>query len=162
MSVQNLLTMLARHDIAYQRCDHPPVYTIEEADRLVPPLPAAKTKNLFLRDQKGRRHFLVCVAADRQIDLKALANVLKVKRLSFGSARRLETYLGVIPGAVSVFGIINDPEHHVEIVFDRSFWQQTAFQFHPLVNTSTLCISREELTRFVALTGHKIKVVDLP
>lgn len=159
--MQDLLTMLDRHGIVYQRSDHPPVYTVEEADRLVPPLPAAKTKNLFLRDQKGRRHFLVCVAADRQIDLKALAGVLDVKRLSFGSARRLETYLGVIPGAVSVFGIINDREHRVEIVFDRSLWQQTAFQFHPLVNTATLCIDREELTRFVALTGHAIKVVDL-
>jgi len=159
--VQNLLAMLDRHDIAYQRCDHPPVYTIEEADRLVPPLPAAKTKNLFLRDQKGRRHFLVCVAADRQIDLKALAGAVDVKRLSFGSAHRLETYLGLTPGAVSIFGIINDLERRVEIVFDRSLWQQNAFQFHPLVNTSTLCISREELTRFVALTGHKIKVVDL-
>jgi len=160
--VKNLLAMLDHHGITYQRSDHPPVYTIAEADRLVPPLPAAKTKNLFLRDQKGRRHFLVCVAADKQVDLKALAGALEVKRLSFGSARRLETYLGVTPGAVSVFGIINDPGCQVELVFDHSHWQQTAFQLHPLVNTSTLCIGREELIRFVALTGHAIKVIDLP
>jgi len=162
MSVQVLLALFDRHGIAYTRCDHPPVYTVEEADRLVPPLPAAKTKNLFLRDHKGRRHFLVCVAADKQVDLKTLAGVLAVKRLSFGSARRLETFLGVTPGAVSVFGLIHDTGQQVEVVFDRPHWRSSAFQFHPLVNTSTLCINREELVRFVALTGHKIKVVDLP
>ena len=159
--MKDLLALLDRHAIVYQRHDHPPVYTVEEAERLVPVLPAAKTKNLFLRDPKGRRHFLVCAEADKHVDLKALAVILEVKRLSFGSARRLETYLGVIPGAVSIFGIINDLERRVEIVFDRSLWQQSAFQFHPLVNTSTLCIDRENLTRFVALTGHAIKVVDL-
>jgi len=160
--MNDFFTFLDQNAIVYQRHDHPPVYTVEEAGRLVPNLPAAKTKNLFLRDQKGRRHFLVCVEADKQIDLKALAGILDVKRLSFGSARRLEAYLGVTPGAVSVFGIIHDTGHGVEIIFDRSLWQQATFQFHPLVNTSTLCISREELTRFVALTGHRIEVLDLP
>jgi len=160
--MNDLFTFLARNAIVYQRHDHPPVYTVEEAGRLVPNLPAAKTKNLFLRDQKGRRHFLVCVEAAKRIDLKALAGILDVKRLSFGSARRLEAYLGVTPGAVSVFGVIHDTGQGVEIIFDRPLWQQPAFQFHPLVNTSTLCISREELNRFVDLTGHKITVVDLP
>jgi len=160
--MSDFFTFLDHNGIVYQRHDHPPVYTVEEAGRLVPNLPAAKTKNLFLRDHKGRRHFLVCVEAAKQVDLKALAGILDVKRLSFGSARRLETYLGVIPGAVSVFSVIHDSGHDVEIIFDRPLWQQAAFQFHPLVNTSTLCISREELSRFVALTGHKIEVVDLP
>jgi Ala-tRNA(Pro) deacylase len=160
--VTDLYALLDRNTIAYERCDHPPVFTVEEADRLVPPLPAAKTKNLFLRDQKGKRHFLVCVEAAKQVNLKALAGALGVKRLSFGSARRLQTYLGVTPGAVSVFGIIHDTRHRVEVLFDRPLWQQGAFQFHPLVNTSTLCIRREALTRFADLTGHAIRILDLP
>jgi hypothetical protein len=80
---------LAEHAIVYERCDHPPVYTVEEAARLVPPLPGAKTKNLFLRDKPGRRHFRVCVPAAKQVDLKGLSAVIGASRLSFGSADRL-------------------------------------------------------------------------
>lgn len=154
--------ILEHNAIVYERHDHPPVYTVEEAGRLIPPLPGAKTKNLFLRDSKGQRHFLVCLAAVKQVDLKKLAAALAVKRLSFGSARRLETYMGVEPGAVSIFGILNDTGGRVEVLFDLPLWKQAAFQFHPLVNTSTLCIDKENLERFMALTGHSIQVLELP
>ena len=158
----NLYRILDSHEIQYERHDHPPVYTVEQADRLVPPVPAVKTKNLFLRDQKGKRHFLVCLEAARQVNLKKLAGTLGVKRISFGSAARLQKYLGVAPGAVSVFGLINDTAGKVELVFDSRLWENHAFQFHPLVNTSTLCVSRKDIEKFVALTGHRIRVLDLP
>jgi Ala-tRNA(Pro) deacylase len=153
---------LADHKIEYERHDHPAVFTVEESDRLVPPLPGAKTKNLFLRDQKGKRHFLVVVAAHKRVNIKALPQALGSSRLSFGSAGRLQKYLGVEPGAVTLLAIYNDPEHAVEVFVDKSLWGSEAFNFHPLVNTSTLVISRDNLERFIDATGHEIQVVDVP
>jgi len=153
---------LAENRIDYERHDHPPVYTVEEASRLVPALPAAKTKNLFLRDKKGLQHFLVVVPADKRVDLKALPRVLGSNRLSFGSADRLKKFLDVEPGAVTLFAIFNDPNNVVELIVDESLWHAEAFQFHPLVNTSTLVISRENLKRFIAKTGHEMRLVDVP
>ena len=153
---------LADNGIEYERHDHPAVYTVEEASRLVPALPAAKTKNLFLRDKKGQRHFLVVVPADKRIDIKSLPDVIGANRLSFGSADRLKKYLGVEPGAVTLFAIFNDPGCQVELIVDESLWQAEAFQFHPLVNTSTLVISRDNLMRFIELSGHEAKVMAVP
>ena len=153
---------LARNGIEYERYDHPPVYTVEEASRLVPALPAAKTKNLFLRDKKGLRHFLVVVPADKRVDLKALTRVVGSNRLSFGSADRLKKYLGVEPGAVTLFAIFNDPGGAVELIVDECLWHARAFQFHPLVNTSTLVISRQNLKRFIAQTGHEARILNVP
>jgi len=153
---------LEENRIEYERHDHPPVYTVAEAQRLVPPLPAAKTKNLFLRDKKGRRHFLVIVPAAKKVDIKALPGVLGSDRLSFGSADRLKKYLGVDPGAVTLFAIFNDPDGKVELIIDESLWQASAFQFHPLVNTSTLVISRENLQRFIDSTGHQARNLKVP
>jgi len=153
---------LAENQIAYQRHDHPAVYTVAEAQRLVPPLPAAKTKNLFLRDKKGQRHFLVIVPAAKRVDIKALPGVLGSDRLSFGSADRLKKFLGVDPGAVTLFAIFNDPSGKVELIIDETLWEASAFQFHPLVNTSTLVISRENLQRFIQRTGHKFRALNVP
>jgi Ala-tRNA(Pro) deacylase len=153
---------LEENRIAYQRHDHPPVYTVEEAGRLVPPLPGAKTKNLFLRDKKGQRHFLVVVPAEKRVDIKALPQALGSDRLSFGSAERLKKYLGVEPGAVTLLAIFNDPSHKVELIVDENLWDAETFQFHPLVNTSTLVISRDDLQRFIAKTGHEAKVLKVP
>jgi Ala-tRNA(Pro) deacylase len=153
---------LRKNCIEYERHDHPPVYTVEEASRLVPPLPAARTKNLFLRDKKGQRHFLVVVAAEKRVDIKALPQVVGSNRLSFGSADRLKKYLGVEPGSVTLFAIFNDPHHAVELIVDENLWEAEAFQFHPLVNTSTLVISRENLRRFIAKTGHEVRVLKVP
>jgi Ala-tRNA(Pro) deacylase len=82
--------------------------------------------------------------------------------LSFGSADRLKKYLGVDPGAVTIFALINDPGHEVELVLDESLWAHATFQFHPLVNTSTLVISRTNLKRFLALTGHEVNTLVVP
>jgi Ala-tRNA(Pro) deacylase len=153
---------LADHKIGYERHDHPAVFTVEESDRLVPPLPGAKTKNLFLRDQKGKRHFLVVVPADKRVNIKALPQALGSSRLSFGSAERLKKYLGVEPGAVTLLAIFNDPDHVVEVFMDKALWESEAYNFHPLVNTSTLVISRDNLERFIEATGHEIKIVDVP
>ena len=158
----SIYDFLENNGIQYERHDHPPVYTCEEAERLVPPLPAAKTKNLFLRDKKGRWHLLVVVGAERQVDLKALTKLLGVSRLSMGSAERLKKYLHIEPGAVSILALFNDIENHVEIVMDSDIWESTAFQCHPLVNTSTLVISRAGIEHFLSKTGHSLRILPIP
>ena len=158
----DLYQFLAENHIEYKRHDHPPVYTVADVERLVPTLPAVKTKNLFLRDKKGRRHFLVAVPAPKRVNIKALGGVIGSGHLSFGSPDRLKKYLGVDPGSVTVLATINDPENAVELIFDEVLWKEEAFQFHPLVNTSTLVISRENLQRFFAKTGHEVRLIDVP
>ena len=153
---------LDTHDIAYVRHDHPAVYTVEEADRLVPELPGAKTKNLFLRDDKGKRHFLVLVPSDKRVNLKALTAVLGVKRISFGSPKRLKKHLGIEPGAVSLLAVYNDSDHKVEVFMDRDLWAAESFLFHPLVNTSTLVIKKADIERFLEATGHALSIVTVP
>ena len=160
--MNDFFNYLAENGIAYERHDHPAVYTIEEANRLVPPLPAAKTKNLFLRDSKGRRHFLVIVSGDKQVDIKGLQTALGTSRLSFGSPKRLKEYLDIEPGAVSLFAIVNDTEQKVEVIADKAIWSASAFQFHPLVNTSTLVVSKEGAVRFLESTGHTPQVIEVP
>ena len=160
--MKDIYKFLADYDIEYERHDHPPVFTCEEAERLVPPLPAAKTKNLFLRDNKGRRHFLVIVGYEKTVDLKALRDLLGSSKLSLGSAERLQKYLGVTPGAVSLLALVIDVNKEVEVIFDKDLWQSNAFRFHPLVNTSTLVISRENIERFLEITGNIVLVLDVP
>ena len=153
---------LTTHKIDYTRYDHPAVFTVEESNRLVPSLPAAKTKNLFLRDDKGKRHFLILVRSHKQVDLKGLKRLLGVKRISFGSPARLNKYLGIEPGAVSLLAIYNDREHAVEVVMDSDLWESDTFQFHPLVNTSTLVITKANIIRFLDATGHQMEILAVP
>ena len=118
----DLAAFLHAHGIAPERHEHPPVMTVEESERLVPKLPGAKTKNLFLRDGKGRRHFLVTVAHDRAVDINALGAALDAGRLGFASPERLATHLGITPGSVSLLALVNDTKHAVEFVIDRGLW----------------------------------------
>ncbi len=158
----DLYAFLDTHGIRFERHDHPPVMTVEEAARLVPPLPAAQTKNLFLRDEKGRRHFLVMVAHDKQVDLRRLSVALSSTKLSFGSPERLAKHLGVEPGAVTILGAINDPGHQVEVFVDRDLWAAEALRCHPLVNTATLVVSRDGIEQFLRATGHPWKLIEVP
>jgi len=158
----NIYQILERHGIPYKRTNHPPVYTIEEAERLVPPLAGAKTKNLFLRDNKGKRHFLVVVNSDTKVDLKRLHTVIDSTRVSFASADRLKRHLDLEPGAVSMLAVVNDAAHQVELIIDRRLWEADAFQCHPLVNTSTLVLPRQGLEKLFGVTGHVPLLVNVP
>ena len=153
---------LHAHGIDSERHEHPPVMTVEESERLLPPLPGAKTKNLFLRDKKALRHFLVTVPAARAVDLAALGVTLGAGRLGFASPDRLLRHLGITPGSVSLLALVNDRERAVEFVIDRALWEAEAVQAHPLVNTATLILSQGALGRFLAATGHTARVVDVP
>ena len=150
------------HGIAYERHDHPAVFTCEEADRLVPPLPAAKTKNIFICDRKGQRHFLVVVGYEKRVDLRALSEILDARKLRLASPQRLKKYLGLDPGSVTLLGVVNDPNGEVEVIVDEDLWTAETFQCHPLVNTSTVVISRKDIQRIMDITGHRVCVRRVP
>lgn len=154
--------LLDSRGIEYQRFDHPPVFTCEDVRRLVPGVPGAETKNLFLCDAKGKRHFLVTVGPDKRVDLKLIASALGVGGLRMASAQRLADHLGVETGAVTLLALINDPNGAVEVVFDEELWDEEAFQCHPLVNTSTLVLSKQSLAAFFAAVAHSPRVIVVP
>ena len=153
---------LIERRISLPRHEHPAVMTVEESERLVPSLPGAKTKNLFLRDKKGLRHLLVSVPSDLAVDLNRLGEVLGVGRLGFASAERLSRHLGITPGSVSLLALLNDTSRKVEFVIDRTLWEADAVQAHPLVNTATMIIAHADLERFLTATGHEPRVIDVP
>ena len=158
----DLDAFLAKHGVAAVRHSHPAVMTVEESERLVPKLPGAKTKNLFLRDKKGARHFLVTVPHDLPVDLNALGTALGAGRLGFASPERLAKHLGIAPGSVSLLALVNDGSHAVEFVIDRALWEAPSVQAHPLVNDATMVIEHGDLARFLAATGHAPRVIDVP
>jgi len=137
------------------------VFTSEQARRLIPPLAGASAKNLFLRDRKGRRHFLLSLPDTKPLDLRSLSVYLGVSGLSLASPERLLKYLGITPGAVSLMALANDPEHKVEVLVDKGLWQADYLQCHPLVNTATLVISLQDIKKFLSETGHSIKLVNI-
>ncbi len=158
----DIYQFLASHAISYERVDHPAVYTCEQAERMVPPMPGADTKNLLVRDKKGRCHFLVVVGYEKPVDLKALASALGVTGLSLASPERLRKYLGIEPGSVSLLAIIHDVECAVEVILDEKIWQADILKCHPLVNTSTLAIHKEDVEKILRLTGHRWRVLPVP
>lgn len=158
----DLDTFLRHHGIAAPRHEHPAVMTCAEADRLVPQLPGAKSKNLFLRDRKGRRHLLVTVPPELSVDLDALGVVLAAGRLGFASPERLHRHLAIAPGSVSLLALMNDRACAVEFVIDRALWEATAILAHPLTNTATMVLAHADLERFLSATGHVPRILDVP
>jgi len=158
----DLARFLREHGIAAPRHEHRAVMTVEESLRHVPKLPGAKTKNLFLRDKKARRHFLVTVPHDIAVDIDALGAMLGVSGVGFGSSERLQKYLGITPGSVSLLALVNDEALAVEFVIDRKLWEADAVHAHPLVNTATMVLSHVDLERFLAATRHVPRVIDVP
>ncbi len=158
---QTIEAFLALHRIEVLRQEHPAVMTVAESERLVPELPGAKTKNLFLRDRKGVRHFLVTIPHDLAADLGALGELLGA-RLSFASPDRLMMHLGITPGAVSLLALMNDTARAVEFVIDRGLWDAEAVLAHPLVNTATMVIGHAHLERFLRATDHAPRIVEVP
>jgi len=155
--------LLARLDalgIAYRCVEHPPVFTVEEAKALRGELPGAHIKNLFLRNKKGRMWLVTCLE-DREVDLKALGERLEAGRFSFGSAERLMTYLGVRPGAVTPFAVINDTAREVTMVLDSGLLGEGPVNCHPLVNTMTTALAPEDLVRFLEAEGHPPQMLDM-
>lgn len=159
MDLQQLFQQL---DIPYQHIEHPPLATCSDADRLRLARPGTRLKHLFLRDNYGRRHVLLATAHDQTVDLKQLSRQMGVSRLGFASAERLQRYLGVRPGCVSLLALINDQANAVEFWVDQAIWRSPAFQCHPLINTASWVLPREGVMRFLEHTGHTPTRIPVP
>jgi len=160
VNTEGLLARLAELGIAVRTVEHPPVFTVEEARRHRGDLPGTHTKSLFLRDKKGAMWMVVCLES-RAVDLKDLARRIGARHLSFGSPERLLRHLGVIPGAVSPFAVVNDAERLVQVVLDREVLAGDPVNLHPLDNTRTTAIAAADLLRFLEAEGHPPRVMDL-
>jgi len=152
---------LARLGIEYEVHEHAPVFTVEEALVQWASIDAAHCKNLFLRNKKGNRHYLVVALHTTPVDLRTLAARVGDDRLSFGSADRLARYLGLTPGSVSPFGLLNDTAHHVRVIVDASLRQASRIGVHPNVNTATIVLSERDLERFLDWTGNPVQFLTL-
>ena len=160
LSPQQLFDRLAELGIAHATVQHAPVFTVEEAKSHRGTLPGHHIKTLFLRNKKEEM-WLVVALEDRAIDLKRLGGTLGAGRLSFGSPERLARFLGVEPGSVTPFAVINDGGHKVRLVLDRGLEAGGPVNAHPLTNTMTSAISMADLLRFFEATGHKPAWIDL-
>jgi Ala-tRNA(Pro) deacylase len=159
-SPEQLLARLAELGIETRTHDHPPLLTVEDSKRLRGDLPGGHCKNLFLKDKKDR-YWLVVTLEDRKVDIKALDKKLSAARLSFASAERLWSVLGVHPGSVTPFALINDREHKVQVVLDGAMMQQELLNYHPLVNTRTTAIKSADLRKFIEACGHSPATLNL-
>jgi len=147
--------------IAFVRHEHPPVFTVEDADKYWTDLRGTHCKNLFLRNKKGNRHYLVIAPPDRAVDLRGLNGLLREDRLSFASPERLMKYLGLEPGSVSPFGLINDAAREVRVIVDEGLRGSRFLGFHPNTNTSTLDISYPDFEKFLAWRGNEVRYLKL-
>jgi Ala-tRNA(Pro) deacylase len=155
-----LFAFLAELGIETETHHHEPVATVEDAKALRGQLPGGHCKNLFIRTKKGQPWLVVC-EEDRQVDLKRLSEALGAGRFSFGSADRLMATLGVTPGSVTPFALINDrAEAKVGVVLDKAMLDHELLNYHPLVNHMTTAIRRDDLLAFVRACGHRPTVVD--
>jgi Ala-tRNA(Pro) deacylase len=161
LSPQQLFDRLAELGIVHRTVEHEAVFTVEQAKQHRGVLPGHHIKNLFLRNKKEEM-WLVVALEDRAIDLKRLGDVLGAGRLSFGSPERLKPWLGVEPGSVTPFAVINDTQHKVTLVLDRGLAEGGPINAHPLTNTMTSALSLPDLQRFFAATGHAPRWLDFP
>ena len=157
---EDLFARFRELEIEAHTVEHPPVFTVDEAKALRGKLPGGHTKNLFLRNKKGAMWLVVCLE-DRSIDLKGLGQRLGAGRFSFGSSDRLMKYLGLIPGAVTPFGIINDTGSRVQVVLERAMLEENTLNFHPLDNAKTTALTAADLLRFLEAEDHRPEIIDL-
>lgn len=154
----DLFAFLDTLGIAHTTVTHPPVFTVEESRELRGRIPGGHSKNLFLKDKKGAL-FLVVASEQAAIDLKGLHRRLGASgRLSFGSAELLMEALGVVPGAVTPFAAVNDTAGRVSVVLEAAMMENPLINFHPLDNSMTTGIGRDDLVRFLAATGHPARI----
>lgn len=160
LSRDELLDRLAALGIETETVAHPPAFTVAESRTIHIPLPGAHTKNLFLKDEKGTL-VLVIAKSTTAIDLKDLARRLGMGRFSFGKPELLRDVLGVTPGSVTAFAIANDIALRVAVVIDQALMDEESLNCHPLENTATTNIARDDLLRFIRSTGHEPRIIAL-
>ena len=155
----DLFAVLDRLGVAHVTVDHPPVFTVAEGEAIKAEMPGGHTKNLFLKDKKGAL-ILISALQSTEIALKRLHRALGCGRLSFADADRLYAALGVTPGSVTAFAIINDPDRRVRFILDAALMAHDPVNFHPLENTATTAVSPDGLLTFVRAMGREPEIVD--
>ena len=155
----DLFALFDAHGIAHSTLEHPAVFRVDEGHEIKAALPGGHTKNLFLKDGKGQI-WLICALGETRVDLKRLPEVIGAARLSFGSPELMQEVLGVTPGSVTLFALVNDAEHRVKLVLDAGLLEPEPINFHPLTNTATTAISQEGLRRFLKALDITAQVVD--
>lgn len=158
---QKVFDWLDSHGIAYTWYEHPEAPTIEIARRYWRDDGSKHCKNLFFRNHKGNRHYLVAFDCEQNLAVHDLERRLRQGKLSFASQQRMERWLGLRPGSVSPFGLINDPEHHVHLFLDRNLEKFPAYSFHPNDNRATVVVSRSEFLRYLAAVGNTYEFIEL-
>jgi Ala-tRNA(Pro) deacylase len=162
LSPQALLDHLASLGITAETVEHEPVFTVAESQHVKARIPGAHSKNLFLKDKKGRL-FLITAKSETPIDLKRAHEAVGASgRLSFGSADQLRMVLGVEPGSVTPFAVANDKARQVTMILDANLMEHERVNFHPLVNSMTTGVSRDDLLKFLRSTGHEPLILRLP
>ncbi|MGA2585893.1 MAG: prolyl-tRNA synthetase associated domain-containing protein [Candidatus Aminicenantales bacterium] len=156
---QKVYDALASLGISYSRHEHPPVFTVEQALSHWKGIAGAHCKNLFVRNKKGNRHYLIIAEHLKKVDIQAIARELHDSRLSFASDERLKRHLGLSPGEVSPFGLLQDDGKEVTVVLDADLQKETLINFHPNVNTATLTIAYSDLQKFLAWRGNRVLVL---
>jgi len=158
---EKVIEILEKLNIDFELHEHPPVPSVEEALPYWNQIDATHCKNLFFRNHKGNRHYLVILRHDRLLNIRDLEQRLKQGKISFASQNRMEKYLGLTGGSVSVFGLINDSENHIHLFLDEALEKAERITFHPNENTSTLVISRASLLAFLQWSGNSYEFIKL-
>ncbi len=154
-----LLADLTRLGIEHHTIAHQALFTVEQSKGLYGKMPGGQTKNLFIKDKKGR-HFLVSMEHDVVVDLKSIHTRIGAQgRVSFGNAEDMLAFLGVVPGSVTLFGIINDVKNHVTVFIDEGLLAYDKINAHPLTNEATTSIATADMLRFLEAHGHKAEVL---
>jgi len=159
--VKKVTDTLEKLGIAYEMETHPPIPTIEEAVKWWANMESRHCKNLFFRNHKGNRHYLVIIDHTSTLGIHELEKRLRQGKLSFASPERMMRYLGVEPGSVSAFGLINDNTHHVHVFLDKSLITSTRISFHPNDNTATIVISWSDFMRYLEWTGNGLEFMEV-
>ena len=154
-----VMARLRELGIAWERYAHPPISTADSAGEHWASIDAVHCKNLFLRNQKGTRHYLVILEHQKRADLRAVADQIGDGKLSFASPERLRQYLGVEPGSVSPFGLIHDLAHHVRVFLDHELRQAARISFHPNINTRTYVLMGADFEKYLAAAGNSVREI---
>ena len=158
---KELYTLFKELEIDLQYIEHPAVPTVEEAMKYWKGMDAVKCKNLFFRNHKGNRHFLVLLEHKQSLRIKDLEQILKQGKISFASEKRLDKYLKLTPGSVTPFGLINDSENHVHVFIDKNLQNCGRISFHPNINTASIVVSFDDFIKFMDWTGNSYEFIEL-
>lgn len=158
---EKVYEVLKELNINFEKREHPAVFTCEEAEKFTGDMRGVHTKNLFLRNNKGNKHYLIVTKDSKTLNIKEFEKKIGEKNMSFASKERLMKYLGLTPGGVSIFGLINDETNAVKLIVDKSILENEYINCHPNDNTATLNLSVVDLKKFIKWSGNEVEFLEI-